>query len=183
MPVTEYDIAPMTGAALWGFLEKAPTMRLATVSANEAIDDYSLVIAWRPPGFSGDLYSSREMAAIAARTPSQTDKDRYLREALAAGLRATESSEDRQNAWYSLASVYAAQGDAAAVERSLRASIACGPNWFKPHWILAQVLRANGRLEEAQAQAELAAKLNNGKNPEVNQTLYQIRAARQTGNQ
>jgi hypothetical protein len=48
---------------------------------------------------------------------------------------------------------------------------------------LAQVLRTNGRLEEAQAQAELAAKLNNGKNPEVNQTLYQIRAARQTGNQ
>ena len=38
MPVTQYEIAPMTGAALWGFLEKAPTMRLATVSKDEAIE-------------------------------------------------------------------------------------------------------------------------------------------------
>ena len=38
MPVTQYEIAPLTGAALWGFLEKALTMRLATVSANEAIE-------------------------------------------------------------------------------------------------------------------------------------------------
>ena len=37
MPVTQYEIAPLTGAALWGFLEKAPTMRLANASANEAI--------------------------------------------------------------------------------------------------------------------------------------------------
>jgi nitroimidazol reductase NimA-like FMN-containing flavoprotein (pyridoxamine 5'-phosphate oxidase superfamily) len=38
MPVTQYEIAPLTGAALWGFLEKARTMRLATVSADEAIE-------------------------------------------------------------------------------------------------------------------------------------------------
>jgi hypothetical protein len=38
MPVTQYEIAPLTGAALWGFLEKAPTMRLATVSKDEAIE-------------------------------------------------------------------------------------------------------------------------------------------------
>src|SRR5271156_5481211 len=38
MPVTQYDIAPLAGAALWGFLEKALTMRLATVSADEAIE-------------------------------------------------------------------------------------------------------------------------------------------------
>src|SRR5580698_640849 len=38
MPVTQYEIATLTGAALWGFLEKAPTLRLATASANEAIE-------------------------------------------------------------------------------------------------------------------------------------------------
>lgn len=38
MPVTQYEIAPMIGAALWGFLEQARTMRLATVSADEAIE-------------------------------------------------------------------------------------------------------------------------------------------------
>ena len=38
MPFTQYDVAPLGGAALWGFLEKARTMRLATVNADEAIE-------------------------------------------------------------------------------------------------------------------------------------------------
>ncbi|HTY54986.1 MAG TPA: pyridoxamine 5'-phosphate oxidase family protein [Candidatus Binataceae bacterium] len=38
MPFTQYDTAPLQGAALWGFLEKARTMRLATVNADEAIE-------------------------------------------------------------------------------------------------------------------------------------------------
>ncbi len=38
MPVTQYDIAPLTGAALWGYLEKATMMRLATVSGRQAIE-------------------------------------------------------------------------------------------------------------------------------------------------
>ncbi len=38
MPVTQYEIAPLMGAALWGFLEKALTLRLATATANEAIE-------------------------------------------------------------------------------------------------------------------------------------------------
>jgi tetratricopeptide (TPR) repeat protein len=156
---------------------------LEKLSATAAMDDYVQVIDWRRAGFSGDLYYSREMAALAAKASSQTDQARYLSEALTAGLRATETSEDRQNAWYSVASVYAAQDNAAGVQRSLRSAIAWGPNWFKPHWILAQVLRAGGQLEEAQAEAEMAAKLNSGKNPEVNQTLDQIRVARQTGKQ
>ena len=52
-------------------------------------------------------------------------------------------------------------------KRVWRAAIRCSPNWFKPHWMLAQILRREGRLEEARAEAERAAYLNAGKNPEV----------------
>jgi len=38
MPVTQYDIAPLAGASLWGYLEQAGTMRLATVSGRQAIE-------------------------------------------------------------------------------------------------------------------------------------------------
>jgi nitroimidazol reductase NimA-like FMN-containing flavoprotein (pyridoxamine 5'-phosphate oxidase superfamily) len=38
MPVSQFDIAPLTGAALWGYLEKATTMRLATVTGRQAIE-------------------------------------------------------------------------------------------------------------------------------------------------
>ena len=38
MPVTQSDIAPLTGAALWGYLEKATTMRLATATGRQTIE-------------------------------------------------------------------------------------------------------------------------------------------------
>ena len=38
MPVTQFDIAPLKGAALWGYLEQARTMRLATVTGRQAIE-------------------------------------------------------------------------------------------------------------------------------------------------
>jgi hypothetical protein len=38
MPVTQYDIAPLADAAMWGYLERARTMRLATVIAEEPIE-------------------------------------------------------------------------------------------------------------------------------------------------
>ncbi|MFP6681500.1 MAG: pyridoxamine 5'-phosphate oxidase family protein, partial [Gammaproteobacteria bacterium] len=38
MPVTQFDIAPLKGASLWGYLEQARTMRLATVTGRQAIE-------------------------------------------------------------------------------------------------------------------------------------------------
>jgi len=63
--------------------------------------------------------------------------------------------------------LHARSGDVPLTEQSLRASIACSPNWFKPHWMLAQILRREGHMEEARAEEERAAYLNAGKNPEV----------------
>ena len=38
MPFAQYDIAPLEGAALWGYLERARTMRLATAASGEAVE-------------------------------------------------------------------------------------------------------------------------------------------------
>lgn len=38
MAVTQFDIAPLRDEALWGYLEVAKTMRLATVKGREAIE-------------------------------------------------------------------------------------------------------------------------------------------------
>jgi len=50
-------------------------------------------------------------------------------------------------------------------------AIASSPNWFKPHWMLAQVLTAKDRREQALAEAQLATDLDGGRNPEVTQVL------------
>src|SRR5260370_14815205 len=84
------------------------------------------------------------------------------------------SDEEPQNAWYNLAAFYAARNDAGSAEKSLRAAIAHAPNWFKPHWTLAKLLEATGRLPEALVEAEMAVTLDGGQHPEVAETLARL---------
>jgi Tfp pilus assembly protein PilF len=91
-----------------------------------------------------------------------------------AALQAPATVEDPFDAWYNLAQMSAARNDAAGAERGLRAAIAAKPQWFKPHWTLAQLLFLQGRGEEAKSEAALALQLDAGKHPEVQRTLTPI---------
>jgi Tfp pilus assembly protein PilF len=67
--------------------------------------------------------------------------------------------------------------DFAGAEASLRNAVAAAPRWYKPHWMLAEVLREAGRLDEARAAAEKAMELNVGKDAEVAATWETFRGA------
>lgn len=125
----------------------------------------------RLPGTASDLWYSRALLA--------SGQLRALGDASAAGLRATQTAEDPFNAWYNLSVLDATRNDIAGAERSLRSAIAANPTWFKPHWMLAQVLRLDSRLAEAEREAAVAVHLNAGRNPEVARTLQEIRAGLQ----
>ncbi|HWC98745.1 MAG TPA: O-antigen ligase family protein [Candidatus Sulfopaludibacter sp.] len=145
-----------------------------------AATHYAQYQRWRLPGSGGELWYSRASLNLAQTAANPLVRFQALLQAAGAGVQATRTSEDPANAWYSMATVYAAQNDAANTEKSLRAAIAASPYWFKPHWTLAQVLRLEGRLPEAEAQAALAVQCDGGKNPEVGQTLLEIHAQRKT---
>jgi len=151
--------------------------RLESGQLREAAAQYSRYDQWRFPGASADLWYSRTLMVVAQKAPSPVVQLQALAQSGAAAVRATQTAEDPFNAWYSLAALYASQNDAVGAERSLRAAIAANPNWFKPHWTLAQVLLLEGRVQEAGREAALAADLNAGKNPEVARTLEEIRAS------
>jgi tetratricopeptide (TPR) repeat protein len=135
----------------------------------------------RFPGTGSDLWYSRACANLAAKVANPVVRVQALAQAGAAAVRATQTSEEPFNAWYNLSAFYAAQNDFANTEKSLRAAIAARPNWFKPHWTLAEVLRLEGRMDEAEREAVLAADRNARKNPEVERTLDEIRALRPAG--
>jgi tetratricopeptide (TPR) repeat protein len=135
----------------------------------------------RLPGSGADLWYSRASMNLAQKAANPVVRFQALIQAGAAGARATETSEDPVNAWYSLATLYAAQNDAGNTEKCLRAAIAANPNWFKPHWMLAQVLRVESHWREAEGEASAAVDLNGGKNPEVARTLEEIRTQRGSG--
>ncbi|MGH9671851.1 MAG: hypothetical protein ACRD44_01610, partial [Bryobacteraceae bacterium] len=124
---------------------------------------------------ASDLWFSRRLAEAARTSGDALAGAQAFERAFQAARRATESAEDRHNAWYNLATFCASRNDAVCVEQSLRETIAWAPNWFKPHWTLAQVLLLSGRTQEAEREAALAVELNNAKNREVSETLEMIR--------
>jgi len=143
----------------------------------QAMRAYQNVEIWAPPGMRTELWYSRAITAASSTAKDPREGVPAWHEGFGAAKQAAENSEERQNAWYSLSSFYGRQNDFAHTEQCLREAISFAPNWFKPHWVLAQVLRLAGRLEEARAEASLAADLDGGKNAEVTQTLGEISAA------
>jgi O-antigen ligase len=143
----------------------------------EAVAGYQYVVRWRPPGVRTDLWYSRAIARAARKAPNPADATLAWQQGLESAIRAKQNAEERENAWLNLAVFYGRQNDYAHTELSLRGAIACAPNSYKPHWLLAQVLWMRKRLDEASAEAERAADLNGGKDPQVSRTLAQIQAA------
>ena len=132
---------------------------------------------WRLPGSSADLWYSRAMLTLSNRLSDPSQRIEALVQSRSAALVAPQTSEDPFNAWYNLALAKATQQDQAGTEASLRAAIHSHPNWFKPHWTLAQLLRLEGRLEESAREAALAVELDAGKHPEVTKTMEEIQRA------
>jgi len=118
-------------------------------------------------GQNNDLWYSRALLSSGGRSRDIAVRVQASQLAAAAAERATRTAEDPFNAWYNLSAIYATRNDAAGAERSLRAAIAAHPTWFKPHWMLSQVLRVQSHTEEAAREAALAAYLDAGKHPEV----------------
>lgn len=157
-------------------LERA-NRALAAGDARSAAARFADFDRLRFPGSGSDLWYSRACADLAARSASPVVRVQALAQAGAAARRATLTAEDPFNAWYNLSAFYAAQNDSAGTGKCLRAAIAARPNWYKPHWTLARVLRLEGRPAEAEREAAIAVDRNGGKHPEVAQTLGEIREA------
>jgi O-antigen ligase len=149
---------------------------LARNRAGEAIERYETSRRWAPAGFSADLWYARALASAAQNANSNDDRHRAWQAATVAAARAVHSADDPQNAWYNLAVFFGIQNDGARAEQALRRAMDAAPNWYKPRWMLAQLLRHSGRIEEASAEAARAADLNGGKTPEVLRTAEQARA-------
>jgi len=142
----------------------------------DAAREYARFESWRTPGSGADLWYSRRLVQFAGSRADATIRRQALQQAAQAALRATGTAEDPFNAYYNVAEFYASRNDFARTEQSLRAAISRAPNWFKPHWMLAQVLEAGGRLREAETEAARGVALDGRKHQEVTSTLDRIHA-------
>ena len=146
-----------------------------------AVRALEVAAALRNTGVNADLYFSRRWALAAAQTRDPLARVQFSQFARNAAANSTERLEQRQNAWYNMALLAAGSNDLRSTESSLRSAILCAPKWFKPHWALARVLFASGRLKEARAEARLALNLNAGKDSEVTSSLTAILRSQNLG--
>jgi O-antigen ligase len=163
-------------AARIAFADHALALAQRDLAAGDLM---SAAAHYEASGKTSDLWYSRALLGVAGKAPTVGQRLQAFQLADAAGVRATRTAEDPFNAWYSLSSIRAAQNDAPGTERCLRAAIASHPKWFKPHWTLAQVLRYEGHSQDALYEAVLAADLDDGKHPEVAQTLQELKLTQQ----
>jgi O-antigen ligase len=147
---------------------------LDNLNLNDATTYYRRYEQLRLPGGTADLWYSRALLEFASKEAAPNERVLAVKSAGAAARQATETAEDPFAAWYNLAIYYGRQNDAAESERGVRAAIAARPSWYKPHWVLAQILRLDGRLEQARQEAALAADLDGGKDAEVTRTLREV---------
>lgn len=133
-------------------------------------------IHWALPGAGPELFCSRRFAEYARASSDFRVKARAIHDATSAAVLAIRNTDEPPNAWYNLAMFLAIGNSQTDVERSLHEAIAAAPNWYKPHWVLAQLLAAEHRLDEARRESEFAYTCNS-KEPAVLNTLENIRAA------
>jgi O-antigen ligase len=138
---------------------------------------YMTLLKWRLGGGSDDVVFSRMFLNIANKADTPARRAESWQLGFQCATRSVSQAEDRQNAWYNLAQVLAARNDAGAVEHSLRTAILWAPNWFKPHWALAEVLRLQGQIVDAARESAIAVDLDGGKHGEVKATNSSLQDA------
>jgi tetratricopeptide (TPR) repeat protein len=151
----------------------------AAGSVGDTIATYEAVRSARLPGMETDLWFSRLMVETAQKTPDPALQQMAWQAALRAAEDATKQSDAPQNAYYNLAAFYSLRNDFVRTEAALRNAIDAAPMWYKPRWMLAQVLREAGRMEEARDEAARAVNLNGGENPEVAATWKELQRGSQ----
>jgi hypothetical protein len=149
--------------------------RLARFQAHPTAAGYTQMTARFAPILPEDIYASRILSENCSKVARPAQRFECWRIATLAAGNATRTADDTANAWYNLAIFTALRNDVASTRMGLVQASRISPSWFKPHWILAELLARQGNAREAAAEASRALRLDAGKNPEVIATAGRLR--------
>jgi hypothetical protein len=107
-------------------------------------------------GTSADLWFSRHMNDLFARVQDPSLKAAAFKASAEASRRAAEDADPPSLAAYESATLAGAAGDPVSAERDLVEALRWSPKWYRAHWVLAEILAAEGRQAEAGSHARTA---------------------------
>jgi len=148
--------------------------RLQQFSRHPGEVSYRVMARTSLPGAADDLYASRLLQLTCQKRTDVASYVGCIQQTLQAAARALKNDDDIANAWYNLAMLSAVQRNLAGTKQGLLEASKASPNWFKPHWTLANLLSQSGEKTQAKAQAERAAFLDSNRDSEVVETLAKL---------
>jgi len=178
LPAAAFQAAPVPIAAaliLASALYAISDFRLARFQAHPSATEYVQMTAHFSPILPEDIYASRILSEICPKVTAPAARFECWRVATVAAGNATRSADDTADAWYNLAIFTALRNDVSGTRATLLQAIRISPNWFKPHWIFAELLARQGNFKEAAAESARAVRLDAAKNPEVTATAERLR--------
>ncbi|HVV47614.1 MAG TPA: O-antigen ligase family protein, partial [Bryobacteraceae bacterium] len=148
--------------------------RLQQFSRQPGEASYRRMLRASLPGAADDLYASRLLQLECQRRTGIASYVGCIQQTLQTAARALKTDDDIANAWYNLAMLSAVQKNLNGTREGLLEASRASPNWFKPHWTLANLLLQSGEKTQAKAQAARAAFLDSNRDPEVVETLTKL---------
>lgn len=133
-----------------------------------AVRAYDSAQRWRWAGDAPLLWYSQQMAQAADRLPAGRLKTVASRQALSAAESASMLvDEDQVFALYQRAVLSVRSGEYQQAEGCARQAAARDPMWYRPHFLLSQLLTRAGRYQEALIQARSASEILSASNSPV----------------
>jgi O-antigen ligase len=148
--------------------------RLQQFSRQPGEVSYRAMLRTSLPGAGDDLYASRLLQLACQRRTDIAGYVGCIQQTLQAAARGLNTDDDIANAWYNVAMLSAVQRNLEGAREGLLEASKASPNWFKPHWTLANLLLQSGEKLQAKAQAARAAFLDSNRDPEVVETLTKL---------
>ncbi len=161
---------------LWASLQRD----IRSNNLAKAVERYRGIDRMFPPVSGPDVWYSRALNTACKDIRDEPLRRKAWEQSVQAAIRATRFSEDRQNAFYNLAVFHASEGLSRDAEEALRSAIALAPNWYKPHWLLAEVLLSQGHAMDADTEVKLGRRLAGAAHPEIEETGKRVDAALQS---
>jgi O-antigen ligase len=139
----------------WASVQRA----LADRDPARAMGQSAVAERFYPPDSGAGLWYSRALLDATGKSADPALRDRAWEDGIRAAGNAGAVWDNRANALYNLAAIYWTAGDMERAQAAAQETLACSPQWYKPHWLMAGIHLAQSRPEDAKAEMELARRL------------------------
>jgi len=127
-----------------------------------------------PRESGAELWYSRALLDATRESTDSAVRARAWGDAVSAATQGSATYDNRANALFNVAALHWTAGEMEQADAATRAALLCAPNWYKPHWLMAEILHARGQTGEAATEFRRAEFLAGPHEPDLEEASRRI---------